>query len=149
MEMELKSWNNVSEFITLMNERFVDLYNEKIVYANLYQEDDSFLESYEVYMANVIQKLVPSLVVVMFQNGSYGYLTKNGVLDFYGNPVYEQKYIMIPDMDFERLQGDTLGKCDPLRNYVWNVIENDLLKDGMILLETVKHRSLQRQRVLK
>ena len=148
METELKSWENVSEFITLMNERFVDLYNSKIVYTDVYQEDESILESYEVYMANAIQKLVPSLIVVMFQNGSYGYLTKNIVFDFYGNPVYEQKYTIIPDMEFERIQGDTIGKCDPLRNKVWNTLENDLLQDGAILLETVKHRSFERKTVL-
>lgn len=148
METELKSWENVNEFITLMNERFVDLYNSKIVYTDLNQEDESILASYEIYIANVIQKLVPSLVVVMFQNGSYGYLTQNVVLDFYGNPVYEQKYTIIPDMEFERLQGDTIGKCDPLRNKVWNTLESDLLKDGVLLLETVKHRAFERKRAL-
>ena len=102
MEIELKSWENVNEFITLMNERFVDLYNSKIVYTDLNQEDESILASYEIYIANVIQKLVPSLVVVMFQNGSYGYLTQNVVLDFYGNPVYEQKYTIIPDIEYFR-----------------------------------------------
>ena len=124
MEIELKSWENVNEFITLMNERFVDLYNSKIVCSDVNQEDESILESYQIYMANAIQKLVPSLVVVMFQNGSYGYYTTNGVLDFYGRPVSDQKYIMIFDMEF------------------------DLLKDGVLLLETVKHRSFERKRVL-
>ena len=148
METELKSWENVSEFITFMNERFVDLYNKKVICADLNPEDESILESYEVYLASAIQKLIPSLIVVMFQNGNYGYLINNVVLDFYGNPLYEQKYIMIPDMDFELLQGDTIGKCDPLRNKVWNALEDDLLKDGVLLLETVKHRSFQRTRVL-
>ena len=148
MEIELKSEENVSEFITLMNERFVDLYNTKVVYDDYNQEDNAILTSYEVYLANVIQKLVPSLVVVMFQNGNYGYLMKNVVLDFYGNPVYEQKYTVISDMEFERLQGNVLGKCDPLRNHVWSTLETDLINDGIFLLETVNQRSFERKRNL-
>ncbi len=145
----IESKESICEFIILMYERFLDLYNEKIVYTDINQENNFILESYEIYIAKVIQKLVPSLVVVMFQNGHYGYLIKNVVLDFYVNPTYDQKYTIITDMEFEFLQGNSLGKCDPLRNKVWNTLESDLLKDGTILIETVKHRFFKRTRILK
>ncbi len=149
METELKSWENVSEWITLVNKRFIELYNEKIISSSTYPEDESILGAYEVYIAREMQKLIPSLIVVMFQNGTYGYLYKSIVLDFYGNPTYEQKYTIIPDMDFELLLGEIIGTCDPLRNQVWNTLEKEILMDEKILLEMVKHHQEQRQRIMR
>ena len=149
METELKSWENVSEWITLVNKRFIELYNEKIISSSTYPEDESILGAYEVYIAREMQKLIPSLIVIMFQNGTYGYLYKSIVLDFYGNPTYEQKYTIIPDMDFELLLGEIIGTCDPLRNQVWNTLEKEILMDEKILLEMVKHHQEQRQRIMR
>ena len=88
MEIELKSEENVSEFITLMNERFVDLYNTKIVYTDLNQEDkDDFYNSIYINLKHFL--ICVSILIIAMLPFVFNILIKND---------YREAYYYIPIM---------------------------------------------------